>query len=85
MDCCSEKAAARNAGCFEGPVGDDWYNCACKRLPASVGVLSRLKAMFTRKPKRYLRVGDLAPEGPITGAMIEVDPVTNRIKSIFQP
>lgn len=38
-----------------------------------------------RSKRRYLRVGDIAPEGPITGAMIAVDPETNRITAIFQP
>lgn len=32
-DCCSYKAAARRNGVFEGPVGDDWFQCPCK-LPA---------------------------------------------------
>jgi hypothetical protein len=30
-DCCRDKANARNAGMFEGPVGDDWYLCECKK------------------------------------------------------
>lgn len=29
-DCCEEKAVARKHGMFEGPVGDDWFDCKCK-------------------------------------------------------
>ena len=36
-DCCPEKAEARKYGMFEGPVGDDWYDCACKKR-AAVGL-----------------------------------------------
>jgi hypothetical protein len=48
---------------------------------------------FKRKPKRYYRVGDLAPDSLLNhkagdgnlGAMISVDPLTKRITAIFIP
>lgn len=30
-DCCEKKAEARRHGMFEGPVGDDWFDCDCKK------------------------------------------------------
>jgi hypothetical protein len=30
-DCCDKKAEARRHGMFEGPVGDDWFDCGCKK------------------------------------------------------
>lgn len=40
---------------------------------------------FKRRKRKYLYVGDIAPEGLISGAMISVDPSTNRITAIFIP
>lgn len=30
-DCCQDRANARKHGLFEGPVGDGWYLCECKK------------------------------------------------------
>ena len=40
---------------------------------------------FIRRKRRPLHVGDIAPEGPVTGAFIAVDPDTRIITAIFIP
>lgn len=44
-----------------------------------------MKLRWPFRKKRVLRVGDIAPEGPIKGAIVSVDPETRRITAIFIP
>lgn len=48
-------------------------------LPIGIGLL------LAKPRRRVLDVGDPAPDAPVEGAVVSVDPETNRIKAIFIP
>lgn len=48
---CPFKAAAREGGLFEGPVGDDWWKCNCAECQAEK-IEARTKPDPLPKPKR---------------------------------